>query len=152
MDIDQALFMQSLWLSQDAWICELLGIPDDPLANEIPLILALVLFENEDTAQIPGLFHNPVLFKVKFLSWTFLLDFKFVVLTNLLIELLQIECLIVYGPAAANIRSDNMSKLTHCSDSPCVQYGEFLRATFGFIAWIATIVNQALFLQTNSSA
>jgi len=45
-----------------------------------------------------------------------------------------------------------MSKLAHRSDSPYVQDGEFPRATFGFIAWIATMVNQVLFLLAHSSA
>jgi len=68
VDVNQALFVKSERRSQDARIRELLGIPDDPLANKTPLILAPVLFENEDTAQIPGLFRNPILFKVKFSS------------------------------------------------------------------------------------
>ena len=77
-DIDQALFVKSVQRSQDARICELLGIVDDPLGNKTYRNLAPVLFENEDTNQLPGLFRNPVLFQVNFSSG----PLRFTVLTN----------------------------------------------------------------------
>lgn len=127
-DLGQPLFVKSVRRSEDARIRKLLAIPDDPLArkNWTPLILPPVLFENEDTSNLRGLFRNPILF--------------------------TIGRLIVYGPTAANVASDKLGKLSHRVDSPYVQDGELPRATFGFIAWIATMTRFILSDDTEFNA
>jgi hypothetical protein len=129
-DIDTTLFRKSMKRSQDPQIRKLLGLSGDPHKDKTPPMLAPVLFEDEDTQSMSKLFRNSALFQVRSIP-----NYHFLVVDVLILGS-QVGRLIVYGPAALN-----STKMTHRSDSPYIQDGQFPKATFGFIAWIATMVS-----------
>jgi len=127
-DIDPALFPKSVKRSQDPRISTLLGLTGDPRRDKTPPMLPPILFKDEDTQSMSKLFRNPALFQVcSILSISFL-----VIFTEF-----QIGRLIIYGPNALN--GDTMK---FRSGSTYVQNGQLPKVTFGFIAWIATMVSR----------
>jgi len=128
-DIDAALFPKSAKRSQDPQIHKLLRLTGDPFQDRTPPMLAPVLFKDEDIQSMSKLFRNPALFQVCLVL--IYLNSLLVIFTGF-----QIGCLIVYRPTALNT-----AKMTLRSDNMYIQDGQFPKTTFGFIAWIATMVS-----------
>jgi hypothetical protein len=72
-DIDTTLFRKSMKRSEDPQICKLLGLSAE---KNPPIMLAPVLFKDEDTKSMSKLFRNSALFQVHLIpSYCFLVVF-----------------------------------------------------------------------------